>query len=286
MNEAGRPEGAHAPSPILERLGERVRARRKALALTLRELAERSGVSERFLVLLEGGHANVSVTRLDELGRALGTSAAALIAADGAEERASVPWENELRARRGEPSHFGPPRPLVALLGLRGAGKSAIGERAARRLGLPFYELDAGVIERAGMSLGELFELHGSDYYRRLEREEIERLVGAGATGILATGGSLVTDHASFDLLRRSAVTIWLKAKPADHWARVVAQGDARPMANRSGAMNELRALLRARRALYERADHVVDTSTLGLDRAVDRVVRIAREALSSLRAS
>jgi len=266
------------PSPILERLAERVRARRKELSLTLRELAERSGVSERFLVLLEGGRANVSVTRLDELGRALGTSASALIAAEPGHEESALARRGEARAHRGE---GGPRRPLVALLGLRGAGKSTIGERAARRLGLPFVELDAGVIERAGMSLGELFELHGSDYYRRLEREQIERLVASGASGILATGGSLVTDHASFDLLRRSAVTIWLKAKPADHWARVVAQGDARPMANRSGAMNELRALLRARRALYERADHVVDTSALGLERAVDRVVRVAREALS-----
>ncbi len=271
-------EPPHPSSPILERLGERVRGRRKELALTLRELAARSGVSERFLVLLEGGRANVSVTRLDELGRALGTSASALIAAG--------PHEHEAEARlpRGADAHVshGARRPLVALLGLRGAGKTAIGERAARRLALPFLELDAGVIARAGMSLGELFELHGGDYYRRLERAEIERLVTAGATGILATGGSLVTDHATFDRLRGAAVTIWLKAKPADHWARVVAQGDARPMANRSGAMNELRALLRARRALYERADHVVDTSALGLDRAVDRVVRIAREALSA----
>ncbi|MFO0762247.1 MAG: shikimate kinase [Byssovorax sp.] len=268
MTEAGRVE---APSPILLRLGERVRARRKELALTLRELGERSGVSERFLVALEGGHANVSVVRLDDLGRALGLSAASLIAEEAPPADAQRPID-PLRAPLR--------RPLVALLGLRGAGKSAIGADASRRLGLPFVELDAGVMERAGMPLGELFELHGIDYYRRLEREEIERLLAAGATGILATGGSLVTDHASFDLLRRSAVTVWLKAKPADHWARVVAQGDARPMANRSSAMNELRALLRARRALYERADHVVDTSALGFDRAVDRVVKIARDAL------
>jgi XRE family aerobic/anaerobic benzoate catabolism transcriptional regulator len=96
---------------------------------------------------------------------------------------------------------------------------------------------------------------------------------------VVATGGGVVADHATYELLRREALTIWLKAKPQDHWSRVVSQGDARPMANRSGAMNELRALLRARRALYERADHVVDTSALGLERAVDRVVKLAREA-------
>lgn len=259
------PSAPEAPSPILEELAARVRARRKELSLTLRELGELAGLSERFLVLLEGGRANVSVTRLDALARALGTTASALIAVPAKEGEAGAKAMG-----RGA---------LVALLGLRGAGKTAIGERASRRLGVPFLELDARVTERAGMSLGELFELHGAAYYRKLEREELERLVGSGARGVLATGGSVVTDHATYDLLRRSAVTIWLKAKPEDHWARVVAQGDARPMANRSGAMNELRALLRARRALYERADHVVDTSALGLERAVDRVVKIAREA-------
>jgi XRE family aerobic/anaerobic benzoate catabolism transcriptional regulator len=254
------------PSPILERLAERVRARRKELALTLRELGEQAGLSERFLVLLEGGRANVSVTRLDDLARALGTTAAELIA-----DAADGPRRD--RRERGVPSRAG----LVALLGLRGAGKSSIGSAAARRLGVPFFELDELVAGRAGTSLGQVFEMQGSDYYRRLEREELERLVAGSPAGVVATGGSLPTDHATFELLRRSAVTIWLKARPQDHWSRVVAQGDARPMANRSGAMNELRALLRARRALYEQADHVVDTSALGLDRAVDRVVRIAR---------
>src|SRR6185295_14077531 len=123
--------------------------------------------------------------------------------------------------------------------------------------------------------------LHGGAYYRRLEREVLEALIASGASGVLATGGSLVTDHAAYERLCGAATTIWLKAKAQDHWSRVVAQGDARPMANRSGAMNELRALLRARRALYEKADHVVDTSALGLPRAIDRVVRIAREALA-----
>jgi XRE family aerobic/anaerobic benzoate catabolism transcriptional regulator len=260
--------------PILEHLAGRVRARRKELSLTLRELGEQSGVSERFLVLLEGGRANVSVTKLDDIARVLRTTAADLLSDRPLDPPAHGPPRRE--ARRGER--------LVALLGLRGAGKTTIGAAAAKRLGMPFIELDERVAERAGMSLGQLFELHGIAYYRRLEREVLERLVESGESGVVATGGGIVADHATYEVLRRAALTIWLKAKPQDHWSRVVAQGDARPMANRSGAMNELRALLRARRALYERADHVVDTSALGLERSVDRVVKIAREAGSGAR--
>lgn len=255
--------------PILEHLAGRVRARRKELSLTLRELGAEAGVSERFLVLLEGGRANVSVTRLEDIARVLRTTAAELLG-DGAFEAAPAKAAGE-PARRGEA--------LVALLGLRGAGKTTIGAAAAKRLGAPFIELDERVAARAGMSLAQVFEVHGTAYYRRLEREVLDQIIAAGERGIVATGGGIVADHATFEALRRAAVTVWLKAKPQDHWSRVVAQGDARPMANRSGAMNELRALLRARRALYEQADHVVDTSALGLARAVDRVVKIAREA-------
>ena len=260
---------AMSPSspPLLEHLAGRVRARRQELSLTLRELGAEAGVSERFLVLLEGGRANVSVTKLEDIGRALGSSAAELLSDRPiAEPQTSVPKTS---------------RPLVALLGLRGAGKSTIGAAAAKRLGVPFIELDERVVERAGTSLAQVFELHGIAYYRRLEREVVERLIDAGERGVVAAGGGIVADHATYEALRRAAVTIWLKAKPQDHWSRVVAQGDARPMADRSGAMNELRALLRARRALYERADHVVDTSALGLERAVDRVVRLAREPVA-----
>ncbi|XXX78811.1 shikimate kinase [Sorangium sp. So ce134] len=257
-------------SPILAHLAGRLRQRRQELALTLRELAGLAGVSERFLVLLESGRANVSVVKLEDIGRALGTSAAALLSAgELAQEEPGGPAAGEAGAGGG----------LVALLGLRGAGKTTIGGRAAARLGVPFLELDGLVAARAGMSLAALFEIHGNAYYRRLEREELARLADARAHGIIATGGGLVTDPATFERLRRCAVTVWLRAKPEDHWRRVVEQGDARPMANRADAMKELRALFQARRALYEQADFVVDTSALGLARSVDRVVKIAREA-------
>jgi XRE family aerobic/anaerobic benzoate catabolism transcriptional regulator len=249
--------------PLLLELGERVRSRRRALGLTLRDLAQTSDVSERFLVLLEGGRANVSILRLDAIARALDTTASALLAATPTEQPPSP-------APRG---------PLVALLGLRGAGKTTLGSLAASRLAVPFIELDSRVVARAGMSLGELFEMHGAAYFRRLEREELERLVASGERGILATSGSLVTDHDSFELVRRVAVTVWLRARPQDHFQRVIDQGDARPMANRAGAMDELKALLRARRALYELADHVIDTSALGLERSIDRLVKIVNAA-------
>ncbi|MEZ4444739.1 MAG: shikimate kinase [Polyangiaceae bacterium] len=254
--------------PILHRLAERVRTRRTALALTLKELGERAGVSQRFLVSVEGGKGNISVVKLDAVARALNTSAAALLAEDSLAAR-----EDDYRLR----DHAQPGDRLVALLGLRGAGKSAIGSRVADRLGLPFIELDELVVERAGMSLEAIFELHGVDYYRRLERRALDELLQTPQRGILATGGSIVTSHESFDLLRSHSTTVWLRATPEDHWDRVVAQGDVRPMANREGAMEELRSILRARRALYERAHHVVDTSGLGLERSVSAVVRLAR---------
>jgi XRE family aerobic/anaerobic benzoate catabolism transcriptional regulator len=267
MNMAGR-DPAPPRSPLLDRLAASVRARRKDRALTLRELGQSAGVSERFLVLLEAGRANVSVVKLDDIARALGSTASALLADESAHAA-------------GEAAR----PPLVALLGLRGSGKSAIGARAAARLGWPFVELDEAVEAHAGMALAELFELHGGDYYRRVQREEVARLVGAGAGGFLATGGGLVADHETFGRLRGAALTIWLKARAEDHYARVLAQGDTRPAANREDAMRELRALLRARRPLYELADHVVDTSALGLERSVERVVRCAREACAKTRA-
>ncbi|WP_433934028.1 shikimate kinase [Sorangium cellulosum] len=279
VRAARAPEAEHVADaergapPILEHLAGRLRQRRQELALTLRELAELAGVSERFLVLLESGRANVSVVRLEDIGRALGTSAAALLSAG------ELVGDEASRGLAPGEAEGGSGGALVALLGLRGAGKTTIGGRAAARLGVPFLELDGLVASRAGMSLAALFEIHGNAYYRRLEREELARLADARAHGIVATGGGLVTDPATFERLRRCAVTVWLRAKPEDHWRRVVEQGDARPMANRADAMKELRSLFQARRALYEQADFVVDTSALGLDRSVDRVVKIAREA-------
>jgi XRE family aerobic/anaerobic benzoate catabolism transcriptional regulator len=256
---------------LLPALGRAVRAARAATGSTLRQLAEASGLSERFLSDLESGKANVSVLRLAEVARATGRSASSLLAAA----------EREAGATAAEPEADRESPRLVALLGLRGAGKSTIGARAAKTLGVGFIELDERIAARAGMSVGEMFDLHGASYYRRLEREELERLLAERTRAIVATAGNIVADHATFELLLGSATTIWLRASAEDHYARVVEQGDTRPMANRKNAMRELRGLLRARRALYERADHAVDTTRLGLDGATRRVATIAERALN-----
>jgi XRE family aerobic/anaerobic benzoate catabolism transcriptional regulator len=256
-----------AHTALLQRLGLEIRRLRHERALTIRELSSATGVSERFLVLVEAGESNVSVEKLEDIAHALGLRAWQLLQTASSDDRAVTP------VLEGQ---------LVALLGLRGAGKTTIGRRAAAELGVAFTELDSLVAEAAGIPLASIFEIHGTGYYRKLEREAIQSLLERRASGIVATGGSLVTEHASFDRLRAATITVWLKAKPEHHLERVVAQGDARPMANRQNAMQELKALLRARRALYERANHTIDTSQLGLSRSIEKLVKIARKTATS----
>jgi XRE family aerobic/anaerobic benzoate catabolism transcriptional regulator len=225
---------------LLESVGSAVRARRDRKGWSRRELAAASGVSERFLAQLEAGAGNISLRRFADVAHALGTTPAALL------EPADAPSE----------------RKPIALLGVRGAGKSAVGAALARKLGARFIEVDQQIEEAAGLTLGDIFAVHGEAYYRRVEREVLARLLADPAPMVLATGGSIVNDPTTFALLRQRALTVWLRARPEDHWNRVVAQGDQRPMAENPHAFEELRALIAARQKLYARADRTIDTST------------------------
>lgn len=244
-------------APFLASLGLEVRERRHACGFTLKQLSERAGVSERFLSALEAGHGNISVARLDEVARALDVPISELFR--GVEHRG--------RSR----SLSGAVHSVCALVGLRGAGKTTLGKRVAEAEGYRFVELDAEIAERSGMSLSTLFEIHGESYFRRLEREVLLALLHTPKSSplILATGGSIVSHPDTYGLLRRETRTVWLRATPEDHWQRVVAQGDGRPMRGRPGAMMELRALLEARESAYASLDYTIDTSKLGLEASV-----------------
>ncbi len=224
---------------VREELGRRIRRIRKRKGWSRRTLAERALSSERSLADLEAGRGNPSLSRLLDLAAALGLSLGALLGGLG---------EGGRRSR-------------VALLGLRGAGKSTVGARLAARLGWSFLELDACIEERAGLALSELFEMHGERRFRVLEREALEACLDRQEPFVIATGGGLVGEEETYARLRASCFCVWLRARPEDHWERVLSQGDTRPMRDRERAFADLRAILAEREPLYRRADLVLDTS-------------------------
>ncbi|HVQ35843.1 MAG TPA: shikimate kinase [Candidatus Bathyarchaeia archaeon] len=222
---------------LLERVAARVRRLREARAMSRPDLAARSGLSVRFLARIEAGDGNISLLRLSHLAEALDTTPEAL-----------------LRAPRE-------PGALIALVGMRGAGKSTIGPALAARLDRPFLEMDALIQDAAGLPLDQIFELHGERYYRKLERETMERILDRERAAVIAAAGGVVNEPTTWRLLLERTTVVWLRARPEDHWSRVVGQGDRRPMADHPDAMAELRAMLSARQSRYAQAHVVVDTS-------------------------
>jgi XRE family aerobic/anaerobic benzoate catabolism transcriptional regulator len=231
---------------LLRSIARKVREARERRGLTAREAAKRSGVSARFYHLLERGSSNVSIVKLDSIARALGTSLMELF-----------------RPEEKKP---------VALLGLRGAGKSAIGSRLARSLGCPFVELDELIERRANLKLAEIFSLHGESYYRKLEADCVRDLLARGERVVVALPGGVVRNPEPFSAVRQGCTTVWLRARPEDHMKRVYLQGDRRPMADRADAMEELRNILREREPLYGLADLSVDTSAVSIAGSVREI--------------
>jgi XRE family aerobic/anaerobic benzoate catabolism transcriptional regulator len=248
------PERAqNGEAAYLARLGVRVRDWRLERGVTRKALALASGVSERYLAQIEAGEGNISVLLLRRVALAM-----------------QVPVEDLVREQEAAPRSA-----RIALVGLRGAGKSTLGERLAHGLEVPFVELDREVEREAGAALGEVFSMYGQDAFRRFEHRALERVLKANPRCVIAAGGSLVTDPGTWRLLRESCTCVWLKASPEEHMQRVMAQGDLRPFRGRSAALEEIRKLLADRESLYARADAVLDTSGRPLKQTLAELRRI-----------
>jgi XRE family transcriptional regulator, aerobic/anaerobic benzoate catabolism transcriptional regulator len=265
------------PDPVLQRLGERVRNLRAVRGMSRKALAKDAGVSERFLADLETGVGNASVLLLNKLAEALALPLADILGDQG-EGRpdltlsiqllAGLSDENLeearklLQARFIQESAASLRASRIALVGLRGAGKSTLGAMLAKELRFRFVELDKTIEELSGMDTAQIHVMLGQSAYRRYERQALEATVASSGNGIvIATPGSIVSEAQTYSYLLASCYTVWIKATPEEHMARVIAQGDMRPMAGNHEAMDDLRRILSSRDALYAKADAIVDTS-------------------------
>jgi XRE family aerobic/anaerobic benzoate catabolism transcriptional regulator len=271
----------------LRLLGDRIRDARARRGITRKILARDSNVSERYLAQLETGQGNISIVLLRQIARAMGMPLADLV-----REEPDRPVELALLIQtlsRLQPKELAQARKLltdifgtvveserrqrVALIGLRGAGKSTLGARLAKAKGVPFIELDREVERDSGITLAEVFDLYGQSAYRRYERRALENVIESHPRVVIATGGSIVTEPATFDLLLSACFTVWLTAAPEEHMSRVVAQGDYRPMAENDEAMDDLRRILASRSALYAKADATVDTAGKTVDECLRAIL-------------
>ncbi len=266
---------ANGEAQYLRLLGERIREARTRRGMTRKILARDSAVSERYLAQLESGQGNISIVLLRQIAQAMGMPITDLVR-EGPDRPVELtlliqtlsrlPPQELAQARKLLGDAFGAAaererRQRIALIGLRGAGKSTLGALLARERQVPFIELDREIELVAGMSLGEVFDLYGQRAYRRYERQALDSVIERHERAVIATGGSIVSEPETFDLLLSACFTVWLSASPEEHMSRVVAQGDDRPMANNERAMEDLRRILEGRHALYSKADATVDTS-------------------------
>src|ERR1700693_770671 len=274
-------ETPESEAGFLEALGQRVRTTRALRGMSRKVLAKVSGISERYIAQLESGKGNVSIVLLRRVSHAMGAHLEDLIPAG--EPAPDWPVIRDL-LRKATPNQIAQARDVLsgqvggsaaprgisfagsALIGLRGAGKSTLGKMLAKKIGWSFVELNKEIEAQNGLSVAEIIALYGQAGFRRLEQGALAPLVARNELTVLATGGGIVSEPLTFDLILSSFYTIWLKAEPEEHMARVRGQGDLRPMADDRSAMAELRTILRSREPLYARASAVVDTAGLRVD--------------------
>ena len=271
---------------FLEQLGQRVRTMRALRGMSRKVLAKVSGISERYIAQLESGKGNVSIVLLRRVSNAMGAPLEDLIPA--AEPSPDWPMIRDL-LRKATPNQIAQARDVlagqggsaqrrasfagIALIGLRGAGKSTLGKLLAKKIGWSFVELNKEIEAQNGLSVAEIIALYGQEGFHRMEQTALGHLLAAKELTVLATGGGIVSEPLTFELILSSFYTIWLKAEPEEHMARVRRQGDLRPMADDRSAMAELRTILRSREPLYARASAVVDTAGLTVDAAAARLI-------------
>jgi XRE family aerobic/anaerobic benzoate catabolism transcriptional regulator len=259
---------------FLHAFGERIRAERARRGMSRKLLAHHAGISERYITQIESGKGNISIVLLRHVASALGLPLARLVEDESPTPEmtlvrqflarlspAQLKEAHALLAARFASDASGLRTQRIALVGLRGAGKTTLGAALAREKGIPFFELDREVERLSGTSIGVILELYGQQAYRRYELQALQELLESHPRFVVATGGSLVSETATYELLLRHCFTVWIRATPEEHMERVIAQGDRRPMAGSDQAMDDLRRILEERTPLYARADLVVDTT-------------------------
>jgi XRE family aerobic/anaerobic benzoate catabolism transcriptional regulator len=282
------PAPSEERSRYLRQLGDRVREARARRGMTRKILARDSQVSERYLAQLEAGQGNISILLLRELARALDLPLSSLVG-EGPEPPVDLVHTIEfLRRLRGPDlaeahkllvgqfggSEIDARRQRIALVGLRGAGKSTLGAKLAERLGVPFIELDREIEAASGQPLSGIFDLYGQPGFRRFERLCLDKVIEQHPRFVLATGGGLVSEPATFERLLNACFTIWVKAAPAEHMQRVVAQGDMRPMTDNREAMADLQRILAVREPLYRKADATIDTAGSSIEESLEALAK------------
>ena len=270
---AAHPSGTPANGRFLISLGNRVRELRNQRGLTRKQVSQEADVSERHLAQLEAGDGNISVVLLQRIAAALNAPIANFFAhtEEPAEKRLIQRFLEHLPKDRLEEvvsrlmRDFGDEekgrKKRIALIGMRGAGKSTLGAKLAAETGQRFVELDSEIEKETGMPLGEIFSLYGQSGFRAIERRTLEKVLKQNESSVISVGGGVVSEKETVDFLLSHCYTVWIKARPEEHMSRVMAQGDFRPMAANEQAMDDLRRILEARKALYGKADLVLDTS-------------------------